>query len=564
MKFNDFKYERPNYNNVKNILEDLILELKKADTWNDAKNAINKIYDVRSEIESAREIATIRYTINTKNEFYEKENEYWDEYSPLYEEINSKFYEVLVNLKYQDEIEKCYGKQILTRAKYSLKAFSNNIISDMQLENKLASSYQKLIASAKIPFKGEEKTLSELTPFILSKDREIRKEANKAKYEFFTKNEEEIDKIYDKLVKVRDTISKKLGYKNFVELGYVRMNRFDYNEEMVKKFRKQVEEFIVPVNNKLYERQRKRLGLEKLNYYDEKFEFLSGNPTPKGGEKWIINNGMKMYTELSTETKEFFNFMVDNNLMDLVSKKGKASGGYCTYIPKYKAPFIFSNFSGTSGDVDVLTHEAGHAFQVYRSSYINVLECNFPTYESCEIHSMSMEFFAWPWMNLFFKEDTEKYKYLHLGSALKFIPYGITVDEFQHFVYKNPNATPKERKEYWRSLEKKYLPHKNYEECDFLERGGWWFQQAHIFLDPFYYVDYTLAQICALQFWKKDRENHKEAWEDYLRLCSIGGLMPFQELVRYANLKSPFEDGCVSEIIKDINSYLESIDDSIL
>lgn len=564
MKFNDFKYERPNYNNVKNILEDLILELEKADTWNDAKNAINKIYDVRSEIESAREIATIRYTINTKDEFYEKENEYWDEYSPLYEEINSKFYEVLVNLKYQDEIEKCYGKQILNIAKYSLKAFSNNIISDMQLENKLASSYQKLIASAKIPFKGEEKTLSELTPFILSKDREIRKEANKAKYEFFTKNEEEIDKIYDKLVKVRDTISKKLGYKNFVELGYVRMNRFDYNEEMVKKFRKQVEEFIVPVNNKLYERQRKRLGLEKLNYYDEKFEFLSGNPTPKGGEKWIINNGKKMYTELSTETKEFFNFMVDNNLMDLVSKKGKASGGYCTYIPKYKAPFIFSNFNGTSGDVDVLTHEAGHAFQVYRSSYINVLECNFPTYESCEIHSMSMEFFAWPWMNLFFKEDTEKYKYLHLGSALKFIPYGITVDEFQHFVYKNPNATPKERKEYWRSLEKKYLPHKNYEECDFLERGGWWFQQAHIFLDPFYYVDYTLAQICALQFWKKDRENHKEAWEDYLRLCSIGGLMPFQELVRYANLKSPFEDGCVSEIIKDINSYLESIDDSIL
>lgn len=454
MKFNDFKYERPNYNNVKNILEDLILELEKADTWNDAKNAINKIYDVRSEIESAREIATIRYTINTKDEFYEKENEYWDEYSPLYEEINSKFYEVLVNLKYQDEIEKCYGKQILNIAKYSLKAFSNNIISDMQLENKLASSYQKLIASAKIPFKGEEKTLSELTPFILSKDREIRKEANKAKYEFFTKNEEEIDRIYDKLVKVRDTISKKLGYKNFVELGYVRMNRFDYNEEMVKKFRKQVEEFIVPVNNKLYERQRKRLGLEKLNYYDEKFEFLSGNPTPKGGEKWIINNGMKMYTELSTETKEFFNFMVDNNLMDLVSKKGKASGGYCTYIPKYKAPFIFSNFNGTSGDVDVLTHEAGHAFQVYRSSYINVLECNFPTYESCEIHSMSMEFFAWPWMNLFFKEDTEKYKYLHLGSALKFIPYGITVDEFQHFVYKNPNATPKERKEYWRSLEK--------------------------------------------------------------------------------------------------------------
>ncbi len=564
MKFNDFKYERPDYNKTKSLLTSLIVDLKRVGTWNEAKEIINKIYEIRSDIESAKEIATIRYTINTQDQFYEKENEYWDEYSPLYEEINVEFYKAIIDLKYQKEIEKYYGKQIINIAKFSLKSFSKEVISDMQLENKLASNYQRLIASAKISFNGEEKTLSELTPFALSKNREIRREANKAKYEFFTKNEEEIDKIYDELVKVRDNIAKKLGYNNFVELGYIRMNRFDYNEQMIEKFRKQVEKFIVPVNNKLYERQGKRLGLKKLDYYDEKFEFLSGNPTPKGDEKLIINNGIKLYTELSTETKEIFNFMVDNNLMDLLYKKGKASGGYCTYIPKYKAPFIFSNFNGTSGDVDVLTHEAGHAFQVYRSSYINVLEYNFPTYESCEIHSMSMEFFAWPWMNLFFKEDTEKYKYLHLGSALKFIPYGITVDEFQHFVYKNPNATPRERKQYWRSLEKKYLPHKNYKECDFLERGGWWFQQAHIFLDPFYYVDYTLAQICALQFWKKDRENHKEAWEDYLRLCSIGGLMPFQELVRYANLKSPFEDGCVSEIIKDINSYLESVDDSIL
>ena len=342
------------------------------------------------------------------------------------------------------------------------------------------------------------------------------------------------------------------------------MLRTDYNAQMVENFRKQVKDYIVPVANKLYERQRKRLGLDKLSYYDEKFEFLTGNATPKGDPEWIVSNGIKMYSELSSETKEFFDFMIENQLMDLITKRAKQAGGYCTYIPNYKSPFIFSNFNGTSGDVDVLTHEAGHAFQCYRSRWITIPECNFPTYESCEIHSMSMEFFTWPWMNLFFKEEEAKYKYAHLGDAIKFIPYGVTVDEFQHFVYENPDATPTERKTAWRNIEKKYLPHKDYSECDFLERGGWWFKQGHIFNSPFYYIDYTLAQICALQFWKKDHENHKEAWNDYLRLCDVGGTKSFLKLVDHANLISPFKDGCVSSIIGFIDEYLESIDDTSL
>lgn len=562
MKFKDFKYERPNYEKVAEQMKALIEKLKYATCWESTKDVIGEIYEIKNNLVTQGTIASIRYTINTEDEFYNSENDFWDEHNPLFDELNNLFYEVLVQSKYKKEINEQYGEQILNIAEYSMKAFSTEVIEDMQLENKLCSEYQKLIASAKIPFEGEERTLSELTPFSLSSDRDMRKKANEAKYGFFVEKEAEIDRIYDDLVKVRHGIAKKLGYNNFVELGYVRMQRFDYNKEIVENFRKQVKECIVPINNKLYDRQSKRLGLDTLNHYDEKFEFLSGNPTPKGSPEWIVENGAKMYSELSPETNEFFNFMVENELMDLVSKKGKASGGYCTYMPDYKSPFIFSNFNGTAGDVDVLTHEAGHAFQVYRSRWIELTECSFPTYESCEIHSMSMEFFTWPWMNLFFKEDTDKYKYYHLGSALKFIPYGVTVDEFQHFVYENPNVTPAERKQAWRNIEKKYLPNRNYSECDFLERGGWWFQQAHIFLSPFYYIDYTLAQICALQFWKKDKENHEEAWADYLRLCSIGGLKPFQQLVKYANLKSPFEDGCVKSVVGIIDEYLDGIDDS--
>ncbi|MPQ44679.1 M3 family oligoendopeptidase [Clostridium tarantellae] len=562
MKFKDFVYERPNYEQVSYEINSLIQKLEKEEKWDNAKNIISNINSIRNRVNTMLNIANVRYTINTEDKFYEKEKEFADEIDPLFEELNTNFYKVLITSKHKEKIIKEYGEKIIKAAEFALKGFSNEVIEDMQLENKLSSEYQKLIASAKILFNGEYRTLSELTPFTLSKDRQVRKEALESKYNFYVENEDELDRMFHQLVIVRDRIAKKLGYNNFIELGYIRMERFDYDESMVKKFRDQVKKYIVPINNKLYNRQAKRLGLNNLSYYDEKFEFISGNPTPKGNEQWIINNGIKMYSELSPDTKEFFSFMVENELMDLVSKKGKASGGYCTNFPDYKAPFIFSNFNGTAGDVDVLTHEAGHAFQSYKSNWIEMPECSNPTYESCEIHSMSMEFFTWPWMNLFFEEDTDKYKYYHLGSALKFIPYGITVDEFQHYIYKNPHITPKERKEAWRRIEKKYLPHKNYSECDFLERGNWWLQQLHIFLYPFYYIDYTLAQICALQFWKRDRENHKETWNDYLNLCSIGGTKTFLDLVKYANLKSPFDENCIQDIINDIDKYLSEIDDS--
>ena len=564
MGFNEFSYERPNYQEVKEKLNALINKVNEANSVDEVKNTIDKINVIRNNVVTMGTLASIRNSIDTEDEFYDKEREYWDEYEPLYNEVYTLFYKALVSNKFRDELEKEFGKQFFSIAEYNLKAFAPEIIEDLQLENKLSSEYNKLIASAKIMFEGEERNLSGLTPFVLSEDRDMRRRASEAMFGFFVDNEATIDRIYDDMVKVRTKMAKKLGFDNFVQLGYVRMLRTDYNAEMVRNFRNQVKDYIVPVANKLYERQRERLGLDKLSYYDEKFEFLSGNAKPKGDPEWIVNNGIKMYSELSPETKEFFDFMLENDLLDLETKKGKQAGGYCTYIPDYKSPFIFSNFNGTSGDVDVLTHEAGHAFQCYRSRWITIPECNFPTYESCEIHSMSMEFFTWPWMNLFFKEEEAKYKYAHLGDAVKFIPYGVTVDEFQHFVYENPEATPAERKAAWREIERKFLPHKDYSECDFLERGGWWFKQGHIFSSPFYYIDYTLAQICALQFWKKDQENHEEAWKDYLRLCEVGGTKSFRDLVEYANLVSPFKDGCVSSIIGVIDNYLENVDDKSL
>ena len=560
MKFKDYIYERPNYEEIKKSFLELVDKIKNASTYDEQKLHINQLNNIRKHIETMSTLASIRNSINTADEFYDEEQNYWDEQGPLYTELNSDFYKVIVNSKFKDEIKKDYSEQFYKICEYSLKSFSPEIISDLQEENKLMSKYTKLLASAKINFKGEELNLSGLYKYMLSSDRNEREQSSKAYYNYFGEHEEEFDEIYDQLVHVRHNMAKKLGFKNFVELGYIRMDRTDYNPEMVVNLRKQILEYIVPLCNKLYEKQAKRLNLDKLTYIDENLEFLDGNATIKGDSDYIIENGIKMYQELSEETKEFFDFMLENELMDLETKHNKSAGGYCTYIPDYKAPFIFSNFNKTSEDMDVLTHEAGHAFQLYMSRDIDMQEINFPTLDSCEIHSMSMEFITYPWMETFFKEDSDKYKFAHLTSAIKFLPYGVVVDEFQHVVYDNPNMTSDERKKVWRDLEKKYLPHRDYEDNEILERGCWFFKQGHIFKDPFYYIDYVLAQICAFQFLKKMEEDRISGWEDYLRICKVGGTQSFLQIVKTGNLISPFDDKCIEYIIKNLETNIEKFE----
>jgi len=561
MNFNDYKYEHLDLEKTKGEFSELIGSFEKAENVEGQIEAFDKIIKLRNHIETMQTLVSIRHSIDTNDEFYDKENEYMDKISPILFGFTNDFYKALVNSKFKEELIKKYGKLLFDLAENTLKVFSNEIIPDAQEENRLSSKYSKLIASAKIDFDGKELNLSQMVPYTQSKDRNVRIEAAKKVAQFFAENQEEFDNIYDSLVKVRTKMAQKMGYKNYVEFGYKQLSRLEYDAKMVEGYRKQVLENIIPLHTELRKRQEKRLGVEKLRFYDEPIKFNSGNADPHGSPEWILNHGKTMYKELSKETDEFFTFMTENNLLDLLSKKGKMSGGYCTYIPEHKAPFIFANFNGTAHDIDVLTHEAGHAFQVYQSRSFDVPEYLWPTYEACEIHSMSMEFLTWPWMNLFFENDTEKYKFIHLSEALLFIPYGVTVDEFQHWVYENPEVTPQERREKWLEIEKKYLPTRDYGEADELKNGIFWFRQGHIFSSPFYYIDYTLAQVCAFQFWIKSREDMEKAWQDYLNLCKLGGSKSFFELMKSANLKNPFEEGTLAAVIPKIKEYLDSVDD---
>lgn len=561
MKFSDYKYSRCCYEEIKEEFLTLVEEIKNSESYELQKKKILELNKIRNDIQTNSTIASIRYSIDTSNTYYEEEKKYWDEYLPFYEDLNCEFYKVIVDSKYKEDIINDFSKQFYNICKDSIRSFSKDIIKDLQEENALCSSYTKLLASAKIEYKGEINNLSSMMKYMSDKDKQIRIESTKAYYKYFEDNEEKFDILFDKLVKLRDKIAKKLGFKSFTELGYIRMNRSDYNEEKIKKLREEVLEYIVPLCSKLYDRQAKRLNIEDFSFVDEGIEFINGNATIKGDEEYIINNGKKMYDEMSKDTSEFFKYLSENELMDLSTRESKAPGGYCTYIPNYNSPFIFSNFNNTSEDIDVLTHEVGHAFQLYMSRDIPMYEINFPTLDSCEIHSMSMEFITYPWMDLFFKEDTKKYKFYHMSSSIKFIPYGVIVDEFQHRIYENPSMSPDERKSIFRELEKKYLPHRKYNDIDILEKGCYWFKQGHIFKNPFYYIDYVLAEVCAFQFLQKFNEDFDKSWQDYLNICKVGGSKSFLEIVSIGNLKSPFEEDTVKSISESVDSLLSNIKD---
>ena len=562
IKFSEYPLIVPNAKKMSKKMDALIAKLKECDNANDAAKVINKINAYFEEIDTEASVIYVLYSCNTTNEEYKKAQDTVDELSPLFGKYSTDVEKILVNASYRPDLEKKYGSFLFKKYEASLKTFDEKIMPELIKENKLVSEYDMIFGGAQIEFRGESLNLSQLGKYMQDKNRETRKEAAQAMDSWLKENEEKIAKIYDDLVHVRVEISKKLGFESFTDLAYLRLGRVDYNAEMVEKYRKQIADDVVPVCQKLYKQQMKNLGIKKPQYYDYNLMFASGNPVPAGDTEYLVNQAHKMYADLGPESKEFFDFMIKYELMDLEARKGKAPGGYQTSFSLYKSPFIFSNFNGTQGDVNVLCHEGGHAFQCYLSSGIKVPEYRQPTLESCEIHSMSMEFFAWPYMDGFFGKDAEKYKYSHLADSIEFLPYGATIDEFQHWVYANPEATHEQRCAAFREIEKKYTPHKKYDDTPTLAKGTYWMRQGHVFANPFYYIDYTLAQVVAFQFAIENMKNHEKAWKKYIKLCKCGGKYPFQELLAKNHLRNPFEDGNIRKVIKPLERVLKGFDTS--
>ncbi|MCR5078725.1 MAG: M3 family oligoendopeptidase [Bacilli bacterium] len=557
--FEEWPYRMPN---IKKAIKKVELLTKKMNEAADEKEAL-KVWKAHAKMSDSlnNDVNQIQvlFTLDSNDPKYKADNDKLDEGLPLLSAAENAFIKATVNSPFRPFLEEKLGSYLFQIYDYTLRSFDDIIIEDSVEENKLCSSYAMTLASAKIEFRGQTYNLSQMGKFMEDLDRNTRKEASKAYYGYLDTIADKLEDIYSQLVLVRDRMAKKLGYKDYVELGYLRMGRYDYDKNDVARYRGYIGEVVTPIVSKLTKEQFKRTGVRHPEIYDLNILFSDGNATPKGTTEEKVNRAREMYGKLSEETSYWFNFMADHHLLDLEARAGKQTGGYMTEFPTYQVPFIFSNFNGTAGDVDVLTHEFGHSFQYCMSRKIAIPEYRMPTMESCEIHSMSMEFIAEPYMELFF-DNAEKYRYQHLFESIAFLPYGVSVDEFQHFAYENPNATPDERDAKWHEIEMKYTPYKVacYGECEYMKKGRRWLTQAHIFESPFYYIDYTLAQVMAFQFFNLDRKNHALAWRKYLKLCKMGGKYPFRTLVRKDGMKDPFEEGVVKKTITPLVKQLKT------
>lgn len=557
MKFSEYPYSRPDIPALKRELHEAAEAIRAAASAQEQIALYDAATEKSLEANSLASLAYVRNTINTADEFYDGERQYYDEVGPELEEASQELSIALLDSPFREELEAHYGKLLFTNLEISRRSFKPELIPLMQEASKLEAQYQKLYAGMTVEFDGQTMPLPMLGKYKESPDRAVRRAAFEVEGRAFDAHRAELDEIFDKLVKNRNAQGRLLGYDNYIQLGYDRLGRNCYGAKELNEFREQIARDLVPIIAEVKEAQRKRIGVDRLCIYDDKFRFADGNAKPEGTAEEILAAGKEMYQKLSPETKEFIEFMFNSDLFDVLSREGKAPGGYCTMFPSYKAPFIFSNFNGTSGDVDVLTHEAGHAFAFYRALHSDIHPAlQQPTIEACECHSMSMEFLTQDYHKNFFGKNTAKYELAHCEDSLDFIPYGCMIDEFQHRMYENENLTPDERNAVWQELEKKYRPWLDMDHLPFYGRYSHWQWKLHVYLHPLYYIDYCMAQTVAFQLWTLSMKDREAAWKKYLAFVDKAGTLTFADLCHSAGLRVPYEQGTIKEIGAGIRDWL--------
>lgn len=561
MKFHDMPYQRIDFSSAGKQLTELMESFASASSPQEQIQIHQNYYTLSDHIRTMVNLAHIRHSINTADAFYTEEHNYYDRMLPEFSQLEVQYHHLLLTSPWRKELESLIGSPAYAHMELSEKSISPETVPLMQEENELSTRYETLLAGAKISWEGRICNLSMMTPFLNHRDRSVRIRAAEKIDRYYCSIAEELDAIYDKLVANRTRQAQILGFDSYTDLGYCNMGRINYQRKDVEVFRDQVKQYWVPLAEKIWDIRRERLGLDQLLYLDEGVSFAQGTPAPSGTPEEILETGKIMYDQLSPETSEFFRFMTDHQLLDVFSRENKQVGGYMTYLPDYHSPFIFANFNGTNHDVHVITHECGHAFQGYYSRKMDsVPEHHRNTMETAETHSMSMEFFTNPWMDLFFQERSHDFLITQLEDAVTFIPYGCMVDEFQHIVYDHPEMTPQERKDAWKQLEQTYKPHLNYgDHSSFYQKGGFWQRQHHIYSLPFYYIDYSIAQTNALQYRIWMEKDRSAAWESYLKLCRLSGSIFFSELMEQCGLKNPMRQGSQKALAEDLEVIYRSL-----
>jgi M3 family oligoendopeptidase len=555
--FHDIQAETPDLEDIRAKHREFRAAFEAAADADGRRDALDRWDGLRRELDTWGALVGLRFQQDTRDAERKAALELRDEMAPKLMELDVAFMRSLRASGHAEEIAASYGTHLLDSWDCQIASYEPSIEEETVAEAKKAAAYTELVSSARFEFRGETLNLSQLGKYSPHKDRDVRYEAAKLRWDWFGGKAEELDHLYDELVGVRQKQSDKLGYPSFIELAYKKLGRTDYGPDDVARYREAVREHVVPLGRVLREKQRQRLGLDRLMAWDHAVQDPEGAPKPKGDHDWMMDRARAMFDEMGEPLGSFFRLMADGHFLDLKAREGKAGGGFCTGFPSHGMPFIFANFNGTKGDVEVFTHEVGHAFQCWCSRDKQSLDYLWPTAEAAEIHSMSLEFLTWPHMEKFFGDDGERFRRTHLAESLLFLPYGAAIDHFQHMVFENPSATPADRLEMWRELYATYLPWADWGDIERAAQGGLWQGQLHVYRYPFYYIDYTLAQACALQFLGLAQEDPGRALETYVTLCKRGGEAPFQDLVHSAGLRSPFDDGCLADVVATATKSLD-------
>lgn len=546
--FDDITAGPPDFERLQTFYDELTAQIERAGSVAQALDAFTAWDAQRREFSSWSALTDLQYQQDTANPQFKATNDLLNELRPKFEGLEVALKKKFLASPLRSQLERELGDYLFARWETEVTSYDPVVEPFAVKEANLQDQYTELLAKAEFDFQGERLNLSQIGKFSEHPDREVRKQAAAVKWEFFSRHRAKLDEIYDALVHVRTETARELEFHNFIELGYRRLTRTDYGPAQVARYREQIVEEIVPLAKRITERQARDIGIDELKLWDEHIFDTDGAPKPPQEYDRMLAVAREAFRAVDPEVGGFAELMIDRKLLDLRSRERKAGGGFCTSFPTYGLPYIFANFNGTTHDVNVLVHEMGHAFQNYSSREIPISDYLWPTYEACEVHSMSMEFLVWPHLERFFGQDAQRYRLQHLKSSILFLPYGAAVDHFQHFVYEQPDASPEDRRAFWKQLEATYLPWRRYGGIEHLEHGGYWQMQRHIYQMPFYYIDYTLALCCALQFWMRSLDDYAGALADYRALCARGGKLPFQALVRSAGLRSPFDAGVLHDV----------------
>lgn len=560
--FNRIKYERIDFDDTKLLIKKLISDLKAAKTFKSYISIVDKITSIQSHIEEMADYADIRNMRDLTDEYYKDEIEYWNSMKPNFDLLFLPFYEEINNSRFKELLLKRMPNNLFKIIEYQIRITSDKNIELLKRENELKNQYRNL-NNSKIHYDGEDKNINYITGLFSNKDRTIRKKAHDAINDFYYHHRDEYTDILFELINVRNEIAKNLGFNNYVQYSLYKHKRIGYDYIDIEKFRNNIVHYIIPLCEKLNNWQKHELGLEELKYYDT--TFFNEMPKLKVYGENLLNKLRKSFIEVDNDLSNLYNDMLDNNYIDFIKKDNKVNFSITNYLTERGIPVITGNYKNSYLDVQTTTHEMGHSFQKYCVSikdkeYIVSPLLKYPNMEIAEMFSFGMELIMMSHVNDLFEDgDDKKYRFMKIYNLVVNLPYICMVDEFQQLIYSSYNLKKDDIKKIWRKLVTKYHLEKNNNGHMNLDDGGYFYRQSHIYLDPFYYIDYALSYVGAFAIWNSCHNNITI----FKEIGGVASYFSFEYLIDKYHMPNPFDKDTVKNIAVILEKNMMELKENI-